>query len=191
MTLHLYMLLETNIHEITTGKFFVRMSSLRVNFPFLNNISWILPILSGPERNRTFPDEVPKSGLLVSSQAIEMQSSVYRCTATVDFLEDSLGPYPVTVNDESMYEHVKEIGEALLGEANVLHSTMSMAAEDFSFYSHKMPVSFFMIGAKNESFESVRELHSPFLEIDEGVLPIGAALHASVALSYLRASSSA
>lgn len=120
-----------------------------------------------------------------------MQSSVYRCTVTVDFLEDSLRPYPVTVNDESMYKHVKEIGEALLGEANVLHSTMSMAAEDFSFYSHKMPVSFFMIGTKNESLESVRELHSPFLEIDEEVLPIGAALHASVALSYLRASSSA
>lgn len=51
MTLHLYMLLETNIHEIASGKFFITMSSLLVNFPFLNNISWILPILSGPERN--------------------------------------------------------------------------------------------------------------------------------------------
>ncbi|KAK4757413.1 hypothetical protein SAY87_018714 [Trapa incisa] len=124
-------------------------------------------------------------------ETIEMQSTVYRCTATIDFFEDSLKPYPTTVNDESMYRHVKEVGEALLGEPNMLLSSMIMAAEDFGFYAQKMPSAMYFIGTKNESSGPHRSLHSPYLEIDEEVLPIGAALHASVAISYLRASSSA
>ncbi|PKI49376.1 hypothetical protein CRG98_030304 [Punica granatum] len=124
-------------------------------------------------------------------EVIEVQSAVHRCNATVDFLEDSLRPYPVTVNEESMYNHVKDIGQVLLGESNVLSLPMSMGAEDFGFYSQKMPATFFMIGTRNESAKSVNRLHSPYLEIDEEVLPIGAALHASVAMSYLGASSSA
>lgn len=43
----------------------------------------------------------------------------------------------------------------------------------------------FMIGVKNETMKSGIPLHSPYIVLDERVLPVGAALHAAVAISYL------
>ncbi|KAJ6749993.1 hypothetical protein OIU85_000603 [Salix viminalis] len=118
-------------------------------------------------------------------QIIEMQAAVHQCTASLDFMEEKMRPYPSTVNDEAMYEHAKQVGEALLGESNVHLAPMTMGAEDFSFYSQKMKAAFFFIGTKNEAVRSVKRLHSPYFVIDEEVLPIGAAFHAAVAISYL------
>lgn len=114
-----------------------------------------------------------------------MQAAVHGCNGTVDFMKDKLRPYPATVNDEALYKHAKKVGEHLLGEPNFHLLSMSMGAEDFSFYSQKMPSSFFMIGTKNETLKPDGQLHSPYLVLDEEVLPIGAALHAAVAFSYL------
>ncbi|KAJ6778483.1 PEPTIDASE M20 FAMILY MEMBER [Salix koriyanagi] len=118
-------------------------------------------------------------------QIVEMQAAVHQCTASLDFMEEKMRPYPSTVNDEAMYEHGKLVGEALLGESNVHLAPMTMGAEDFSFYSQKMKAAFFFIGTKNEAVRSVKRLHSPYFVIDEEVLPIGAAFHAAVAISYL------
>ncbi|KAI3473372.1 hypothetical protein Pfo_030662 [Paulownia fortunei] len=118
-------------------------------------------------------------------EVIETQAAVHQCTAVVDFMEGKLRPYPATINHPMMYEHAKRIGENLLGEHGVRLHSMTMGAEDFSFYSEKMPAAFFMIGARNETMTSVKGWHSPHFVIDEGVLPIGASLHAAVALSYL------
>ncbi|WOG91127.1 hypothetical protein DCAR_0310375 [Daucus carota subsp. sativus] len=119
-------------------------------------------------------------------EIIEMQASVHQCTAVVDFMLETMRPYPVTVNDEQMYEHAKSVGEHLLGETNVHLVTGSMGAEDFSFYTQKMAGAFFDIGIQNETLKS-GGLHTPRLIIDEDVLPIGAALHAAVAMAYLDA----
>ncbi|CAN0879444.1 IAA-amino acid hydrolase ILR1-like 4, partial [Linum grandiflorum] len=114
-------------------------------------------------------------------EVVEGQAAVHRCTATVDFMEEAMRPYPATVNDEAMFEHAKSVGGVLLGESsNVKLLPVTMGAEDFSFYSQKMKAAFFMIGAGGGE-----RLHSPRLVLDEDVLPIGAALHAAVAISYL------
>lgn len=124
--------------------------------------------------------------LMVLKQIVEMQASVHRCTAKVDFMLEQRRPYPATINDEKMYEHTKRVGEVLLGEPKVKLLPMLMAAEDFSFYAQKMPGAFFMIGVRNESVGlDIKDLHSPYFVIDEEALPVGAALHAAVAISYL------
>ncbi|XP_044508910.1 IAA-amino acid hydrolase ILR1-like [Mangifera indica] len=118
-------------------------------------------------------------------EVIETQAVVHRCSASIDFMEEKMRPYPSLVNDEEMYEHGKRVGESLLGEANVNVIPRSMGAEDFSFYAEKMAAALFMIGTKNETNKMRNHLHSPYLFVDEDVLPIGAALHAAVAISYL------
>ncbi|KAK3037868.1 hypothetical protein RJ639_031228, partial [Escallonia herrerae] len=118
-------------------------------------------------------------------EVIEMQAAVHQCTTIVDFMMETLRPYPPTVNDAAMYGHAKGVGETLLGEANVKLIEQTMGAEDFSFYSQKMAAAFFMIGVKNEKLKSDKGLHTPHFIIDEDVLPIGAALHAAVAITYL------
>ncbi|KAG1331708.1 IAA-amino acid hydrolase ILR1-like 3 [Cocos nucifera] len=118
-------------------------------------------------------------------EVIETQAAVHRCTAMVESLENTSIPYPATVNDEGMYAHAKRVGEDLVGEASVHHCPPTMGAEDFSFYSQKMPSAFFWLGIKNETLGSTYPLHSPYFFMDEQALPIGAALHAAVAMAYL------
>ncbi|OIT08363.1 PREDICTED: IAA-amino acid hydrolase ILR1-like 3 [Nicotiana attenuata] len=118
-------------------------------------------------------------------EIIETQAGVHQCSATIDFMEE-MRPYPPTINDPTIYDHGKRVGEILLGENNVQHSPALMAAEDFGFYSQKMATAFFFIGTQNKTAASaIKGLHSPYFTIDEEVLPIGAALHAAVAISYL------
>ncbi|KAK7284818.1 hypothetical protein RJT34_19571 [Clitoria ternatea] len=117
-------------------------------------------------------------------EVTEIQAAVHGCSGTIDFMEDRLIPYPPTMNDKGLYEHAKRVGEGMLGKENVKFSPMIMAAEDFGFYSQKMAASFFLIGIQNETAKSGTQTHSPYFVIDEEVLPIGAAFHAAVALSY-------
>lgn len=114
-----------------------------------------------------------------------LQAAVHRCTATVDFMEETARHYPPTINDKKMYDHVKDTGTMLLGKSNVLISPFIMAAEDFGFYSQRIPAAFFNIGIMNKTLNSDKPLHSGYFFVDEDVLPIGAALHAAVAMSYL------
>ncbi|XP_047077027.1 IAA-amino acid hydrolase ILR1-like 8 [Lolium rigidum] len=120
-------------------------------------------------------------------EIIEGQATVHRCAATVDFMEEELRPYPATVNDEGMYSHAKAVAEAMLGEANVKTAPRSMGAEDFAFYAQRVAGTFFFIGVGNETtMDRVSPVHSPHFVMDEEVLPIGAAFHASVAVEYLK-----
>ncbi|OIS98022.1 iaa-amino acid hydrolase ilr1-like 3, partial [Nicotiana attenuata] len=117
-------------------------------------------------------------------EVIETQAAVHLCSATVNFMEE-LRPYPPTLNDPKLYEHVRKVGQVLLGEQNVLLDPISMGAEDFSFYSQKMAAAFFSIGTQNKTITSaIIDIHSPYFTVNEEVLPFGAALHAAVAISY-------
>ncbi|CAH9068478.1 unnamed protein product [Cuscuta epithymum] len=119
-------------------------------------------------------------------EIIEAQAAVYQCSAAVEYLSGERTPYPPTLNDQGMYEHTKEVGGILLGEKNVEYAQITMAAEDFGFYALKKKAAFFFIGARNETMgSSIKGLHSPHFIMDERVLPIGAALHAAVAIAYL------
>lgn len=120
-------------------------------------------------------------------EMVELQSMVHQCTAEVDFMEVDRRPYPATINDEKIYNHGRKVGMSLLGESNVhLRPRAEMGGEDFAFYAQKMPGALFIVGIKNETLGSSKPLHSPEFFVDEEVLPIGAAFHAAVAITYLR-----
>lgn len=122
---------------------------------------------------------------MLHSQVIEMQAAVHQCSGTVDFMEDKPMPHPVMVNDETLFEHANKVGKSLVGENNVHLLPISMAAEDFSLFAQRTAAAIYVIGIKNETLKSDQPLHSPYFFIDEEALPIGAALNAAVAISYL------
>lgn len=117
-------------------------------------------------------------------EVIEAQAAVHRCSAVLDFKEETPLPYPVMVNDEALYEHAKKVGESLLGESNVQLLPLSTGAEDFSFISQKVAAAIFGLGIKNVTVKSDQPLHSPYFVIDEEAFPIGAALHAAIAITF-------
>uniref|UniRef100_A0A6N2MAC4 Peptidase M20 dimerisation domain-containing protein n=1 Tax=Salix viminalis TaxID=40686 RepID=A0A6N2MAC4_SALVM len=118
-------------------------------------------------------------------EVIVEQASVLRCSATVDFFEKQSTIYPPTVNDDHMYEHVRKVATDLLGPTSFRVVPPMMGAEDFSFYTQVVPAAFYYIGVRNETLGSIHSGHSPYFMIDEDVLPIGAAIHATIAERYL------
>lgn len=113
---------------------------------------------------------------------IEAQAAVYRCNATVDFLEDSHPLYPATASTDAEYELMHQVGVELLGNENVILQPPIMGAEDFAFFLQKVPGAFFFIGARDKAAGDALSLpHSPHFTIDEEVMPYGAALLAAVA----------
>ncbi|MQL80217.1 hypothetical protein Taro_012676 [Colocasia esculenta] len=119
-------------------------------------------------------------------EVIVGQASVQRCTATIDFLDDKVSHFPVTVNSEDLHQHFVEVAGDVLGSNNVRTRQPVMGSEDFAFFSEAVPAAYYyFLGMKNESQGPLKPPHSPFFRINEEVLPYGAALHASLAAEYL------
>lgn len=118
-------------------------------------------------------------------EVIEKQAAVHRCKGTVDMMEDEYPPYPATINDESLKQHVDMVGSMVLGSNGVKVAKKVMAGEDFAFYQEVIPGVMFGIGIRNEVVGSVHSPHSPYFFLDEDVLPFGAALHTAIAELYL------
>ncbi len=91
--------------------------------------------------------------------------------------------YPVTVNDPETARYVRRMAIGLIGEENVQEATMETGAEDFSFMAQAAPGAFFYLGGKMD--ERNRLHHAPDFDIDESILPTGAALMAEAARKYL------
>ncbi|KAL2337999.1 hypothetical protein Fmac_012445 [Flemingia macrophylla] len=118
-------------------------------------------------------------------QVVTAQAAVQRCNATVNFLEEEKPFFPATINNGDLHKHFQTVAGNLLGINKVNDMQPSMGAEDFSFYQEVIPGYFFMLGMQNPTLEKLEQLHSPYFKINEDVLPYGAALHASLAVSYL------
>ena len=70
-----------------------------------------------------------------------------------------------------------------MGEDNVKQIPPMTGTEDFGYVTEQVPGMFAFIGA---GAPGNAPLHSPRMVLDEAVLPIGAAVHANVAVSWLR-----
>ncbi|PKI35621.1 hypothetical protein CRG98_044075 [Punica granatum] len=118
-------------------------------------------------------------------EVVEGQAAVHRCKAHVDMEEEELPPYPAVVNDKELTEHVEKVGRLLLGPENVRVGKKVMAGEDFAFYQEMVPGVMLSIGIRSEEAGSTYSPHSPYFFLDEDALPIGAAVHAAIAETYL------
>lgn len=118
-------------------------------------------------------------------EVVKAQALVHRCTAEIDFTGREHPTLPPTVNDEVLYKRVTQISTHILGENNVKLSPTLMGSEDFAFYQEKTPGMFVFLGIGNEKMGSTQPAHSPYFAVDEDVLPIGAAIHAAFASSFL------
>ena len=84
-----------------------------------------------------------------------------------------------------MHDFFRVVASDVLGTDKVKDMQPLMGSEDFAFYQEKIPGYFFFVGMQNETRKQLQSPHSPYFEINEDVLPYGAALHASLAARYL------
>ncbi|PWA65624.1 peptidase M20/M25/M40 family protein [Artemisia annua] len=123
-------------------------------------------------------------------EVIVGQATVHRCNATVDFAVDNKPFFPATINDAGLHKFFQNVAGDVLGVNNVKEMLPFTGAEDFSFYQEVIPGYFYFIGMNNDKNGKPASLHSPFFQLNEDVLPYGAAMQATLAATYLSDSQS-
>jgi amidohydrolase len=91
--------------------------------------------------------------------------------------------YPPVLNDARMANLARQAVLDTLGEDGLGALEPWMGAEDFAVLLQQAPGCFFWLGA---ALPDAREHHHPRFDIDENVLPLGAATLAACALHALR-----
>lgn len=86
--------------------------------------------------------------------------------------------YPSLINDETVTGDVSKKMQAYLGESQVEELPIRLTAEDFSYYTQKMPACFYRLGTGNKAKGIVSPVHTPTFDIDEDALEIGSGLAA-------------
>ncbi len=90
---------------------------------------------------------------------------------------------PSTYNDENLCEELKPFLCEIMGEENVLKVPCMAGTEDFGYVGEAVPAMFATIGVGNKD---AAPMHNPNMVVDEDMLPYGAALHANVAVNWLK-----
>jgi amidohydrolase len=81
--------------------------------------------------------------------------------------------YPFVLNDEALGNMARKKAEDYIGMDNVEETELRMGAEDFAYYSHRIPACFFRLGAGNKAKGISSGVHTPTFNIDEDAIEIG------------------
>ncbi len=93
--------------------------------------------------------------------------------------------YPALHNHEILTSRIRKHMESYLGDENVEDLPIRMTAEDFAWYSQKLPSCFYRLGTGNLSKNIISPVHTPTFDIDENALMTGAGLMAYLTWSEL------
>ena len=126
---------------------------------------------------RTFS---PVVQALVERRLSEMCQAValgFGATATVHYER----MYPATINSATEAQFAGDVAQSLVGRERVVRDLEpSMGAEDFSFMLQVRPGAYMRIGQGEENGIGSCFLHNSRYDFNDAILPLGAALHASL-----------
>ena len=126
---------------------------------------------------RTFKPEVQA---LIEQRLGELCSGIaqsFGASAQVTFERR----YPPTINTPAEAQFAGDVAESLVGAANVVRDLEpSMGAEDFSFMLRVKPGAYMRLGQGEANGVGGCFLHNSRYDFNDEVLPLGAALHASL-----------
>jgi len=93
--------------------------------------------------------------------------------------------YPSTINDEKTTAFVKDTVRNIFGDNQFEDTRPMMWAEDFAYFSNKIPATLWLLGVKPSEVKEMPSLHNSAFSPDEDAMPVGTAMLAAVAFKYL------
>jgi len=115
---------------------------------------------------------------LIKKQSIEL---VHAMGGEIDINID-VG-YPFVLNNEKLTDAAKLKAGEYIGDKNIERTELRMGAEDFAYYSHKIPACFYRLGVGNISKGITAGVHTPKFNIDESAIETGMGVMAWLAVS--------
>jgi hippurate hydrolase len=86
--------------------------------------------------------------------------------------------YPCVYNDEKLHPIAMAKAAEFMGQEHVEETELRMGAEDFGYYSQKIPGCFFRLGTGNINRGITSGVHTPSFDIDENAIEIGMSMMA-------------
>jgi amidohydrolase len=163
----------------------------RMNDPLNPSVLSITSIQGGNTTN-VIPSEVKLIGTFRAMneqwrfKAHELIKSICKNTAAMGGAEIDVHidvGYPFVTNNEELTITAMRKAEEFAGEGNVEETEIRMGAEDFAFYSHKIPACFFRLGVGNKEKNITSGVHTPYFNVDERAIEIGVGIMAWLAVS--------
>ncbi len=93
--------------------------------------------------------------------------------------------YPFLINDKMLTNKIKEHLSITLGNDKMKDLDCLMTAEDFAYFSQKVPSCFLKLGCANTSKGIYHNLHTSNFDIDESCLRTGMEILSSTAMNIL------
>jgi amidohydrolase len=86
--------------------------------------------------------------------------------------------YPMVYNNEDLNKLARKEAAQFLGSDNVLETEIRLGAEDFGYYTRRIPGCFYRLGVMNVEKGITSGVHTPTFNIDESALEIGTGMMA-------------
>ena len=148
----------------------------------------------GEGATNIIPDEVNIAGTFRALNEVWRKEGLQKITKMAESIAEGMGGkcevtishgYPYLENNPEVTRRIRKAAEAYVGKENVVDIDLTLGSEDFAYYSHVVPASFYRLGTRNESKGITSYVHTPTFDIDEEALRIGPGLMAWMAVSEL------
>jgi amidohydrolase len=107
----------------------------------------------------------------------------HRCTCEIEIVHENI---PL-INDPAMAALARRTAAEVFGDKNAVVDNLTIASEDFSEFSERVPGVFMFLGAGNPAKGTTISHHNPRFDIDEDILLNGVAMHVCGALDFFNA----
>lgn len=140
------------------------------------------------------PNEVNIAGTFRAMNEEWRESGLQKIKKMAETIAESMGGkcevdisrgYPYLENDPELTRRIKAAAVDYVGQENVVDIDITLASEDFAYYSQIIPASFFRLGTRNEAKGITSYVHTPTFDIDEEALKIGPGIMAWMAVKEL------
>ncbi|MGC4021946.1 MAG: M20 family metallopeptidase [Cyclobacteriaceae bacterium] len=140
------------------------------------------------------PDEVKISGTFRALDEQWREEGLQKIKKMAEGIAESMSGkcnveiskgYPYLENNPALTQRIRTAAEEYLGKENVVEIEMTLGSEDFAYYSHQVPASFYRLGTRNEAKGITSYVHTPTFDIDEDALHIGPGIMAWMAVKEL------
>ncbi|MGE6610917.1 M20 metallopeptidase family protein [Peribacillus sp. NPDC076916] len=156
------------------------------------NVTFSIGAMSGGTVTNVIPDKAVLQG---NMRSFDQKSRDHLCNRIPEMIDHVVkawrGKYivvdfhtPTTYNDSRFIAEIMPALEEVMGKDNIGDNGPLGGSEDFSYISQEVPSAFVVLGTGKEGAAPV---HNPRMHQNEEMFIYGAALHANVAMEWLKA----
>ncbi len=156
-----------------------------------HSVTFSVGAMSGGTATNIIPDKAVLQG---NMRSYDQQTRDHLCKRIPEMIDHTVkawrGEYhtiefhtPTTYNNPQFIDAITPFLKHVVGAENVVDNGYLGGSEDFSYISQEVPSAFVVLGTGKEGEAPV---HNPRMRQNEEIFKYGAALHANVAIGWLK-----